>query len=87
MSESSQRVSDTSAEAEAVQLEMFRQAPAWRKLQLLEQLNQSVKLLALSGLRNRRPDATEDELHRALADLILGQELAYRVYGKPVAGG
>jgi len=37
--------------------------------------------LALSGLRQRHPQASEDELRRHLADLWLGPELAARVYG------
>lgn len=77
------QLTDTSREAEEVQLELFRKAPPWRKLELVDQLNQSVKLLALSGLRRRHPDATNGELRRKLATLILGHELATRVYGKP----
>jgi hypothetical protein len=72
---------DTSPEAERVQLEMMRRAPSWRKLQLVGELNRTVCTLALSGLRQDYPDATEEELRRRLADLWLGPELAARVYG------
>jgi hypothetical protein len=75
------RLSDTHRDAERVQIELMRQAPPWRKLYLLGQLNQTVKLMALSGLRQRQPQATEEELRRRLADLLLGVELAARVYG------
>lgn len=78
-------ITDTSRDVEEIQLELFRKAPPWRKLELVDQLNQSVKLLALSGLRKRHPNATEKELRRKLADLILGEELAFRVYGKSSA--
>jgi hypothetical protein len=74
------RLSDTHRDAERVQIELMRQAPPWRKLYLLGQLNQTVKLMALSGLRQRHPQATEEELRRRLADLLLGVELAARVY-------
>jgi hypothetical protein len=37
--------------------------------------------LALAGLRRRHPEANEHELHRLLADLVLGAELATEVYG------
>ncbi len=47
----------------------------------MDQLNQSVRLLALSGLRQRYPQADPGELRRRLADLVLGPELAERVYG------
>ena len=80
------RLSDTHRDAERVQIELMRQAPPWRKLYLLGQLNQTVKQMALSGLRRRHPQATEDELRRRLADLLLGVELAARVYG-PVRPG
>lgn len=59
----------------------MRQAPAWRKAYLVGQMTESVRLLALSGLRQRHPQATPAELHRFLADLWLGPELAARVYG------
>jgi hypothetical protein len=76
---------DTSPKAEAVLIELLRQAPAWRKVQMVDQLNQTVRLLALSGLRTRYPAATPQELRRRLADLLLGPDLATRVYG-PLAG-
>lgn len=75
--------SDTSQAAEAVQIELMRRAPAWRKLHAVGQLNAAVRTLALSGLRQRYPHAAEAELHRRLADLILSPELAARVYGPP----
>ena len=72
---------DTHPEAERVQIELLRQAPAWRKLEMVGQINQTVRTLALSGLRQRHPQATPEELRRRLADLLLGPSLAARVYG------
>ena len=72
---------DTSPDAQRVQIELLRQAPAWRKLELLAQLNAMARTLALSGLRQRHPDATPAELRRRLADLLLGPDLAARAYG------
>jgi hypothetical protein len=60
---------------------MLRQAPAWRKLEMLGQMNETVRTLALSGLRQRHPQATPQELRRRLADLLLGPTLAEQVYG------
>jgi hypothetical protein len=74
-------ISDTSPDVEALQIELMRQAPAWRKIHLAGQMYLTVKQLALSGLRQRYPTATQDELHRRLADLLLGPELAEKVYG------
>jgi hypothetical protein len=72
---------DTRPEAEAVLIRLLREAPSWRKLEMVDQLNQSVKLLALTGLKKRYPDENETQLHRRMADLILGEELARKVYG------
>jgi hypothetical protein len=73
--------SDTSPETERVLIALLRQAPPWRKLELMGQMNEMVRTLALSGLRQRHPQATPEELRRRLAGLLLGPELAARVYG------
>lgn len=73
--------SDTSPEAENILIGLLRQAVSWRKLEMVDQLNQSVKLLALSGLRQRFPQDSDERIHRRLADLLLGEQLALRVYG------
>jgi hypothetical protein len=72
---------DTSPEAEAVLLSLLRQAPPWRKLKMVAQINRSVRGLALAGLRQRHPQASEAELHRRLADMVLGPETAEKAYG------
>ncbi len=74
-------LTDTSFEAEAIQIKLLRQAPAWRKLQMLAQLNQTARGLALAGLRQRFPQATSAQLQRHLADLLLGETAATQVYG------
>lgn len=72
---------DTRPEAECVQIALLRQAPPWRKLELMGQMYQTVLTLALCGLRQRHPQATPEILRRYLADLLLGPTLAARVYG------
>jgi len=72
---------DTHPEAEAVLIRLLREAPTWRKLEMVDQLYQSIKLLALVGLRQRYPHDDEERLHRRLADLLLGEELALKVFG------
>jgi hypothetical protein len=74
--------SDTDPKVEALQNELWRQASLTRKMHMLAQLNASIRILALAGLRSRYPNATETELRRRLADLILGEELARKVYGE-----
>jgi hypothetical protein len=73
--------SDTQPEMEALQIRLLRAAPSWRKMEMLAGLNQAASALALAGLRRRHPQANEQELHRRLADLLLGEELAGKVYG------
>lgn len=72
---------DPAPDAEAVLIKLLRQAPPWRKLEMVGQLNQAVRTLALAGLRQRYPQADESELRRRLADLLLGPDLAELAYG------
>ena len=72
---------DTTPEAEAILFKLWREAPAWRKLEIMEGLNRSARQLALMGLRQRFPDAFDEELRWRLAVITLGKELATRVYG------
>jgi hypothetical protein len=48
---------------------------------------QTVRTLALAGLRQRRPDDTPAQRRRRLADLLLGPELATVAYGPPPVEG
>jgi hypothetical protein len=73
---------DTSADAERVQFQIWREMPAWRKLELVAQMNETVRELAMLGLRQRYPNASRDELKRRYVALILGEELSTRVYGE-----
>ena len=72
---------DTAAWAEEIQLKFFREAPAWRKLEMAGDLRRGVLELAESGIRIRHPHASDTEVRRLLADIVLGAELAARVYG------
>jgi hypothetical protein len=44
-----------------------------------------MRTLALSGLRQRYPQATPQELRRRLADLLLGPSLAAQAYDSRVS--
>ena len=76
-----QPFSDTRPEAEAVLIELLRNAPSWRKFEMVSQLYAQMKNLTIAGLRQRHPDADESEIRRRLADMLLGPELALEVYG------
>ena len=74
--------SDTHPKMEAMQIELWRQASPTRKMHMLAQLNASARMLALAGLRSRYPNSSEVELRRRLADILLGEDLARKVYGE-----
>jgi hypothetical protein len=64
-----------------VRIEGLRRMPPWRKLELVADLNETVRALAIAGLRQRHPNDTPAQQRRRLADLVLEPELAARVYG------
>jgi len=72
---------DTRLAAQRALDALMRQAPHWRKLDMLGQLSQTTRDLALRGLALRYPNDTPAQLRRRLADLVLGKELAARAYG------
>lgn len=76
-----QGLSDTDADTQRVHLDLMRSAPAWRKLELVDDLNRALRLLVLSDLRRRFPGESEEDLRRRLADRLLGPDLAARAYG------
>ena len=72
---------DTSPEAERVLIALLRQAPAWRKLRMVEDTNRSVQDLLMAGLCHRFPQDSPVVLRRRLADLWLGPKLSMIAYG------
>lgn len=76
--------SDTHPEMEKLQIQLWRQANPTQKMHMVAQLNASTRLLALEGLRKQYPGSSETNLRRRLADLVLGADLASRVYGDPI---
>jgi hypothetical protein len=74
-------MTDTSSAAAAVQVRVLREMTPARKVSLVEDANQAARRLALAGIGLRFPNSSEKERIRLLMDLLLGQELAERVYG------
>ncbi len=48
---------------------------------------EAVRQLVSSGVRQRHPDAGEDEVRHLTADILLGHEAAEKVYGVRIPGG
>jgi hypothetical protein len=74
-------LSDTHPEIAAMQTQLLHQLSPAQRLALVERLNQTARMLALSGLKSRYPNDSPEKLKRRLADLILGADLANKVYG------
>jgi hypothetical protein len=74
-------LSDTDPEAERILIELARVTPAWKKCEQIVAAIKTGRELAMAGLRGRYPHAGEDELRRRLAALVLGRDIAMRVYG------
>ena len=72
--------SDTHPKIEAMQIEIIRHMPAWKKFAVVDGLYATVRTLALSGIKERNPGATPEEIHLRLAELMLGADLARKVY-------
>ena len=72
---------DTSPEAEAVLVGLYRTVLPWKKMAMVEDTTWAVRCLAMTGLEMRHPGAPAGELRRRLAGLILGEELAEKAYG------
>jgi len=72
--------SDTHPKMEALQIEFIRRMPAAKKMGIVDGLNETVRLLAFTGIKQRQPNATPEQVRRMLAGLMLGEELARKVY-------
>ena len=72
---------DTSREAEEIQFEGYRKMESWQKLAIIDDLNKMVEGLARVGIRERHPDATEEEVRLRLAALRYGREFTIEWFG------
>jgi hypothetical protein len=74
-------LSDTDPDAERVLVDLARATPVWKKFEQVAAAAEACRAMALAGLRRRYPDASEEELRRRLAALLLDRETVIRVYG------
>jgi len=71
---------DTSPEIEQRQIEAWRAMSPAEKAELITGLTQAARAMALAGIRDRHPDASEREQFLRLAIITLGADLARRAY-------
>lgn len=72
---------DTSPEAQEVWFDLLRRAPVWKRLRMVADLNETLRLLATADLQRRYPHATPEEIHRRLAARRLKREEVIAAYG------
>lgn len=80
-------MNDTTNEAEAVRLRALRAMSPTRRLTMAMGWSQSVREMSRAGLRRQFPGVTERELHRMLAERVLGADLAFKAYGPLMSHG
>ncbi|MCZ6635225.1 MAG: winged helix-turn-helix domain-containing protein [bacterium] len=73
--------SDTSYRVERMQIEAYRRMTPAEKMRRISDLCQASARIALAGIRQRYPQATERELQLRLAALRLGRETMVKVFG------
>lgn len=71
---------DTSADAHAVQCEIYRRLGGRRRLDVMFGLSDTVRRLAVSGIRARHPDYTSGQVRQAYARLLLGDALTATIW-------
>jgi len=75
------RPADTSERADEVQFEILRRMTVQQRAEVFTQLTFAVQELAMAGLRNQYPSATDDELRLRLACRRLGNDVVRKVWG------
>jgi DNA-binding HxlR family transcriptional regulator len=74
-------VRDTSPEADARYHELLRALPPERRLENAMKLSRAVRELAVAGIRQRHPEASEQEVRVRLAVRLYGRAAATRLFG------
>lgn len=73
---------DTSAEADRVRFERFRQMSSVEKSRLVAEMSLAVQRLRLAGLKKQFPDESRDDLILRMAVERLGEEKVREVWGR-----
>ncbi len=78
--EVSVRPLDTSADAERVQIEVFRRMGPEKRLRSAAVLSKACRTLLANGIRKRHPDYTEEQVRVAVIRCLLPEDLFLRAY-------
>ena len=71
---------DSSSAVERMQVDAWRQMPPAHKARTVDGLTRTAQVLALAGIRERHPGASERECFLRLSVLKLGSEATRRLY-------
>jgi hypothetical protein len=72
---------DTDAATDRYLFTRLRALTPWRKAEMLSVSTRAAYDLAMAGLRQRYPSATDDELRKRYAALVLGREASMALFG------
>jgi hypothetical protein len=72
---------DTDEHAQARYTELLRRMTPAQRLERAAALSMAVRELAMAGLRQRHPQANEEELKRRLVVRLYGREAGIRLFG------
>ena len=74
-------VLDTDPETERLLIELSRNRPIWKQFKQVGALNRMTRAFAMAGIRQRYPEATEEEVRRRLAAVLFDRETVIKVFG------
>ena len=72
---------DTAIDVERLIVEAYRRMPPWEKARRCGDMVQTLEVLALAGITDRHPEATERERRLRLAALRLDRDTMVRAFG------
>ena len=70
---------DTHPAAEAVQIDLLKKAGVGRRLSIAFSISESVRRLALDGIRQAHPEASDEEALHIFAEVHYGRTLAEQI--------
>ncbi|MFY9557622.1 MAG: hypothetical protein WAV20_07845 [Blastocatellia bacterium] len=71
---------DSDPETERVLIELTRAMPDWKKFRQIAALSDGCRRLAMVGLRERYPNATDDEVKKRFAALVLDRDTVIKMF-------
>lgn len=68
-------VSDTTPEAAALQLRIYRSLTASQRVQIAVDLSDAVRATTMAGIRRRHPEYSDDEASREFIAIVYGDPI------------